>query len=74
MEGSGLTDLSKTKGRLDLGNEAAPLAVGHRGGRLRRQSYLREQGEDLGGCGMSYLQSLKDKTALRKRCGRMDAR
>jgi len=74
MEGLGLTELSGPKGSLDLGDKAALVALYHCDCRLRRQSYLGEQGEDLAGRGMSYPQFLKMQTLLRKGGSGMDAR
>ena len=74
MERLGLTEHSRPKGRLDLGDKAAFVALCHRDGRLWGQSYFGEQGEDLRGGGMPYPQSLKMKTTLRQGGSRMDAR
>ena len=46
MDGSRFTEFPRAKRRLDLGHQAALLALGHRDGRLRGQSNLREQAED----------------------------
>jgi len=51
---------------LDVGNQAALVALGHGHWSFRDQSYLGEQGNDLGGRGMSYLQPSKKQPAWRQ--------
>jgi hypothetical protein len=62
MEGLGLTEHPKPKGRLDLGDKAACAALRHGDCRVRDQSHFGKQGEDLGGGRMTYTQPLKKET------------